>query len=88
MDMSKAPVNELARACAHSADTMEWAEFLGRCAPVAAVVAARVARITDVRMAGVSMLRTKRSEFNSYILHNGGAVEPLVEELEVRVAGQ
>jgi phospholipid transport system substrate-binding protein len=45
-------------------------------------------RITDVRMAGVSMLLTKRSEFNSYILHNGGAVEPLVEELEVRVARQ
>jgi len=45
-------------------------------------------RITDVRMANVSMLLTKRSEFNSYILNNGGAVEPLVKELEVRVAGQ
>jgi len=38
-------VNELARACAQSADTGEWAEFLGRCAPVAALVAARVARM-------------------------------------------
>jgi RNA polymerase sigma factor (sigma-70 family) len=45
MEMSRAPVNELARACAHSADTREWAEFLGQCAPVAALVAARVARM-------------------------------------------
>jgi RNA polymerase sigma-70 factor (ECF subfamily) len=45
MDMSKAPVNELARVCAHSTDTMEWAELLGQCAPIAGVVAARVARI-------------------------------------------
>jgi phospholipid transport system substrate-binding protein len=45
-------------------------------------------RITDVRIEGVSMLLTKRSAFNSYILNNGGAVEPLVEELEVRVARQ
>jgi RNA polymerase sigma-70 factor (ECF subfamily) len=45
MDTSKAPVNELARACAHSADTKEWAEFLGQCAPIVGVVAARVARI-------------------------------------------
>jgi RNA polymerase sigma-70 factor (ECF subfamily) len=45
MDMLRAPVNELARACAHSADTAEWSEFLGRCAPVASLVAARVARI-------------------------------------------
>jgi RNA polymerase sigma-70 factor, ECF subfamily len=45
MDRSMGPVNELARACARSADTAEWAEFLGRCAPVAALVAIRVARI-------------------------------------------
>ena len=45
-------------------------------------------RITDVRIAGVSMSLTKRSEFNSYILSNGGAVEPLVKELEVRGARQ
>ena len=45
-------------------------------------------RITDVRLEGVSMLRTKRSEFNSYIVNNGGAVEPLVNELEVRVTRQ
>jgi hypothetical protein len=34
------------------------------------------------------MLQTKRSAFNSYILNNGGAIEPLVQELEARVAGQ
>jgi RNA polymerase sigma-70 factor (ECF subfamily) len=45
MEPLRAPVNELARACAHSADAAEWGEFLGRCAPVAALVAARVARI-------------------------------------------
>jgi RNA polymerase sigma-70 factor, ECF subfamily len=45
MEPTRAPVNELARACAQSADTAEWGEFLGRCAPIAALVAARVARI-------------------------------------------
>ena len=29
-------------------------------------------RIADVRILGVSMLLTKRSEFNSYIMSNGG----------------
>jgi len=45
MNLAKAPVNELARACAHSANTVEWGEFLSRCTPIAALVAARVARI-------------------------------------------
>lgn len=45
MEPLRAPVNELARACAYSADAAEWGEFLGRCAPVAALVAARVTRI-------------------------------------------
>jgi phospholipid transport system substrate-binding protein len=45
-------------------------------------------RITDVRIAGVSMSLTKRSEFNSYIMNNGGSVEPLVKELEARTARQ
>ena len=45
-------------------------------------------RITDIRIEGVSMLLTRRSAFNSYIRNNGGAVEPLVKELEVRVARQ
>jgi ABC-type transporter MlaC component len=45
-------------------------------------------RITDIRIAGVSTFRTKRSEFNSYITNNGGTVEPLVQELEARAARQ
>lgn len=45
MTMSRAPVNELARACAQSTDTGEWSDFLDRCAPVATLVAARVARM-------------------------------------------
>lgn len=45
MDMLRVPVNELARRCAHSADSVEWEEFLRRCVPVAARVAGRVARL-------------------------------------------
>jgi RNA polymerase sigma-70 factor (ECF subfamily) len=45
MDTNKAPVNELAKACARSADAAEWEEFLRRCTPLASIVAARVARI-------------------------------------------
>jgi len=45
-------------------------------------------RIADVKIAGVSMFLTKRSEFDSYILNTGGTVEPLVKELEVRAARQ
>ncbi len=43
-------------------------------------------RITDVKVEGVSMVMTRRSDFNSYIQNNGGKVEPLVRELEVRAA--
>jgi phospholipid transport system substrate-binding protein len=43
-------------------------------------------RIADVKISGVSMSMLKRSEFNSYIEHNGGTVEPLVRELEVRAS--
>ena len=45
MHTQKLPVNELARACAHAADAAEWHELLRRCTPVAAVTAARVARM-------------------------------------------
>jgi RNA polymerase sigma-70 factor (ECF subfamily) len=45
MDALKAPVNELARACAHSADAREWEEFLRRCAPIAALIAGRICRM-------------------------------------------
>jgi phospholipid transport system substrate-binding protein len=41
-------------------------------------------RITDVKIEGVSMVMTRRSDFNSYISNHGGKVEPLIEELEAR----
>ncbi len=41
-------------------------------------------RITDVKVEGVSMVMTRRSDFNSYIKNNGGTVEPLIKELESR----
>jgi len=43
-------------------------------------------RITDVKIEGVSMVMTRRSDFNSYIQNHGGKVEPLIEELEKRAA--
>lgn len=41
-------------------------------------------RIVDVRIEGVSMLVTRRAEFNSFIKANDGKVEPLIAELEAR----
>lgn len=41
-------------------------------------------RITDVKIEGVSMVMTRRSDFNSYIQRNGGSVQPLIDELESR----
>jgi phospholipid transport system substrate-binding protein len=41
-------------------------------------------RITDVKIEGVSMVMTRRSDFNSFIQNNGGKVEPLISELEAR----
>ena len=41
-------------------------------------------RITDVKVEGVSMVMTRRSDFNSYISGHGGQVEPLIQELEMR----
>ena len=43
-------------------------------------------RITDVKVEGVSMVMTRRSDFNSYIQTNGGKVQPLLDELEARAA--
>jgi len=43
-------------------------------------------RIADVRVSGVSMFQTRRADFDSYIERNGGAVEPLVAELEARAS--
>jgi len=44
-----ASVSDLAEACARSADTVVWNEFLTRCAPITSLVAARVARIWQGR---------------------------------------
>jgi phospholipid transport system substrate-binding protein len=41
-------------------------------------------RIADVKVGGVSMVLTRRSEYNSYIRNHGGQVEPLIDELEAR----
>jgi phospholipid transport system substrate-binding protein len=43
-------------------------------------------RIADVKVAGISLFLTKRSEFNAYIQNSGGSIEPLIQELEVRAA--
>jgi len=48
--------------------------------------AGRGLRITDVKVEGVSMIMTRRSDFNSYIQSHGGTVEPLITELESRAA--
>ena len=42
------------------------------------------ARIVDVRIGGVSMVVTRRAEYNSFIQAQGGKVEPLINELEAR----
>ena len=42
------------------------------------------ARIVDVRIEGVSMVVTRRAEYNSFIEAQGGKVEPLIIELEAR----
>ena len=38
-------INDLAKACARSTNATEWDELLRRCAPIASLVAARVARL-------------------------------------------
>jgi phospholipid transport system substrate-binding protein len=45
-------------------------------------------RITDVKVEGVSMVMTRRSDFNSYIQNNGGRVDALIAEMEKRAAVQ
>jgi phospholipid transport system substrate-binding protein len=43
-------------------------------------------RIVDVRVEGVSMIVTRRAEYNSFIQAHGGQVEPLISELEARAS--
>ncbi len=45
-------------------------------------------RITDVKIEGVSMVGTRRSDYKSYISNHGNKVEPLIEELEARAKAQ
>jgi RNA polymerase sigma-70 factor (ECF subfamily) len=45
MDFARVSVNDLAKACAHSANAAEWAEFLRRSTPLVSLVATRVTRI-------------------------------------------
>jgi phospholipid transport system substrate-binding protein len=45
-------------------------------------------RITDVKIEGVSMVATRRSDYKSYISNHGNKVEPLIEELEQRAKSQ
>jgi phospholipid transport system substrate-binding protein len=41
-------------------------------------------KITDVKIEGVSMVITRRTDFTSYIQNNGGKVDALISELEAR----
>ncbi len=43
-------------------------------------------RIVDVKVAGVSLFMTRRSEFNALIQKSGGSIEPLVAQLESRAS--
>ena len=45
MSDNQTSVNELAMACAHSADAAEWQDFVCRCVPLASLVALRVSRM-------------------------------------------
>ncbi len=44
MEEFRTSVNNLAKACAYSADAAEWEQFLRRCTPLASLVAVRVSR--------------------------------------------
>lgn len=45
-------------------------------------------RIVDVKIEGVSMVFTRRSDYKSYINNHGNKVEALIEELEARAKTQ
>jgi len=45
-------------------------------------------RISDVKIEGVSMVHTRRSDYKSYISNHGNNVEALIEELEQRAKPQ
>ena len=43
-------------------------------------------RISDVKVEGVRMVLTRRSDFKSYIQQHGGQVQALIDEMEARAA--
>jgi RNA polymerase sigma-70 factor (ECF subfamily) len=45
MNEPRTSVNDLAKACSHSADAAEWQQFVSRCAPLASLVALRTSRM-------------------------------------------
>lgn len=45
MEASRSSINDLAQACAHSADAVEWQEFLRRSTPLASLMAVRICRL-------------------------------------------
>jgi len=45
MNETRSPVNDLAKACAHSANAAEWEELVSRCLPLASLVALRISRM-------------------------------------------
>ena len=45
-------------------------------------------RITDVKIEGVSMVATRRSDYKSYISNNGNRVDALINELVSRAKSQ
>jgi RNA polymerase sigma-70 factor (ECF subfamily) len=45
MNEARTSVNDLAKACAHSADAAEWEEFVCRCMPLVSTVALRMSRM-------------------------------------------
>ena len=45
MNASSATMNDLAKACAHSADAAEWGELVRRSVPLASLVAMRICRM-------------------------------------------
>ena len=45
MNASSATMNDLAKACAHSADAAEWGELVRRSVPLASLVAMHICRM-------------------------------------------
>ena len=45
MEELRVSINDLAKACAHSSNAAEWADFLRRCTPLASLVVSRVSRM-------------------------------------------